>query len=73
MFEFFDLEFKYAKASRYADWPNSYKFTGIDLKYDVDLKVIERSTYSLLDWLGDVGGLYDGLKLIGTALVSPFA
>jgi len=27
----------------------------------------------LLELLGDIGGLYDGLKLIGSALVSPIA
>ena len=34
---------------------------------------IERSSYSALDWLGDVGGLYDGLKLIAEYLIGPVA
>ena len=25
---------------------------------------IERQTYSLLEWVGDVGGLYDGLLIV---------
>lgn len=35
--------------------------------------MIERQTYSLLDLLGDVGGLFDALKLIGGGLMFPFA
>ena len=30
----------------------------------------ERSVYTVLDWLGDVGGLRDALKLIVSALVA---
>ena len=30
-----------------------------------------RSVYSLLDYLGDVGGLLDGLKLIASTLIAP--
>jgi len=29
-----------------------------------------RSVYSVLDWLGDVGGLFDALTLIARALLS---
>ena len=32
---------------------------------------IERNTYSLLEWLGDVGGLFDGLVLIAHFSTSP--
>lgn len=32
-----------------------------------------RQTYSLLDWLGDLGGLLDILYYIGLALVEPVA
>ena len=27
----------------------------------------------MLEWLGDLGGLYDALKVIGGLLVAPFA
>ena len=37
------------------------------------MEVTERQTYSILDLLGDVGGLNDSLRLIGASLVSPFA
>ena len=34
-------------------------------------KVNERTTYSCLDWLGDVGGLFDGLLLVTQWMVQP--
>jgi len=34
---------------------------------------INRKTYSLLDWLGDCGGLTDALRFIAGLIVSPFA
>ena len=37
------------------------------------LTSIERQTYSTLEWFGDVGGLFDGLKLLAAILVSPVA
>ena len=36
-------------------------------------KNFSRSVYSLLDYLGDVGGLLDGLKLIASSLIAPFS
>ena len=37
----------------------------------LDLKVWNRETYSMLDWLGDLGGLFDSLKYIASAFVLP--
>ena len=34
---------------------------------------IERSTYNLLEWLGDVGGLFDGLGLFVRFMLTPIA
>jgi len=39
----------------------------------LDLKVHIRKTYGLLDWLGDIGGLLDGLFFIGEILVAGFS
>lgn len=33
----------------------------------------ERQTYSILDWLGDLGGLYDALFLIVKVILSPIS
>ena len=32
-----------------------------------------RSTYSLLDWMGDLGGLFDALMTLCSLLVAPLA
>ena len=34
---------------------------------------MNRQTYSILDWLGDIGGLLDALYLIGFVFISPLA
>jgi len=39
----------------------------------LDSQITERVTYSLLDWLGDVGGLFDALRYIGSFLITPLA
>ena len=38
-----------------------------------DVIVWNRQTYSTLDFLGDLGGLFDALKLIGEAVIAPFS
>ena len=38
----------------------------------LDLLVTEREVYSVLDWIGDLGGLFDGLKLICVGILSIF-
>ena len=67
---------------RYSAWnyfptkenPNSlYKFTSIEINLNKDLKQINRQTYSLLDWLGDAGGLLDALFFIAETIVEPFS
>ena len=37
---------------------------------DFTLKSINRSTYSILDYLGDIGGFVEILSIIGTLLLS---
>ena len=43
------------------------------LELKQDQTTYERTTYSGLEWLGDVGGLFDGLGLIARFVVGPFA
>ena len=43
------------------------------MNMDHSLTTIERKTYSLLDWVGDIGGLFDGLRLICLVIVWPVA
>lgn len=35
------------------------------------MQVTERRAYSILEWLGDVGGLLDALRYIGYYLITP--
>ena len=59
------------------NWPsktqpdNKYKIVSSYVTLTMDLNVIERQTSSLLEWLGDVGGLFDMLKLLGSYLIGP--
>ena len=57
--------------TRWIDFPDYYKFVGIDVRLDVDLTMVERSVYSILEYLGDLGGLFDALHRILGALVAP--
>ena len=55
------------------DAPVVYKFNSIWMELRQYKIVIDRQTYSLLEWLGDVGGLYDGLDIMFRFLLGPFA
>ena len=37
----------------------------------MDQKIINRETYSGLDYLGDLGGLFDAFRILGSILISP--
>ena len=65
--------------SELTEWPtkekptNEYKFGSLWLELGQDYFIVQRQTYSLLEWLGDVGGLFDGLKLIASPLTGLLA
>ena len=50
-----------------------YKFHSFWLELSPSLMTIERKTYSMLEWLGDIGGLFEGLTRIGVFLGAPIA
>ena len=50
---------------------NKYKFTSIEINASMDQTFITRETYSMLDYLGDLGGLFDAFKILGGILISP--
>ena len=45
----------------------------VSIEFARSLTTIERQTYNILEFLGDVGGLFDGLKIIGGFFVAPIA
>lgn len=77
--DYYRLNFNTPLPSWMDHWPteenpdNLYKFAAVWIEVSQDEFMTERDTYSLLEWLGDVGGLFDMLKLIGSWLVVPFA
>ena len=76
------MNFKFGdalKPSSFNQWPTEeqpdykYKFSSLVVWLDQEVTQIERSTYNVLEWLGDIGGLYDAMKLVGQAIVYPVA
>ena len=49
-----------------------YKFNSMELNFSQDLILIQRQTYSILDWLGDIGGLNDALLAIIKLILTPY-
>lgn len=52
------------------NFPSDYVITGLRIYRNFDLRAIERETYDLLAFLGDVGGLHDMLIILGSLCVS---
>jgi len=59
-----------AKPSIYTDWGTKWKVTAIEIYFEYDLEHFNRETYNFLVFLGDMGGLYDALLIIGALCVS---
>ena len=49
-----------------------YKFTSMEMSLSKDLIVTSRSTYGILDWIGDIGGLNDALVLLIKIILIPY-
>ena len=62
-----DIELQEDKTDFY-----SKNFAAVNILFKPDLKVINRKTNSLLDWLGEWGGLLDGLNFLGKNLMNPY-
>lgn len=77
--EFLTIEMKETQPSSWIYFPTEenpsllYKFLSVEINLSPDLMLWERQTYSLLDFLGDLGGLYDALFLIVKVFVSPLS
>ena len=67
-----------AKPSSWHQFPtpteplNKMKYASIDILLDEQTKTWNRQTYSFFDFLGDMGGLYDCLKILITVIIAPF-
>ena len=50
-----------------------YKFASIYIEFGQSMTETERQTYSLLELFGDVGGLFDGLKILIGIVLAPIS
>ena len=50
-----------------------YKFNSFWIELSQSLTTVERQTYSVLEFVGDVGGLFEGLSRFGFLFVAPIA
>lgn len=71
--DLFQYELSEPRRSQWQAYPDNFKFTGIDISLDQDITSVSRNTYDFVGFLGDMGGLYDALMVIGTWMVYPFA
>jgi hypothetical protein len=54
------------------DFPgNNWKIAGFSLFRDLDRTLYQRSTYDLLDFFGDIGGIVKSVLLLGGLLIKP--
>ena len=52
---------------------NKFKYASIDFNLGKNLVSINRTAYSVLDWLGDWGGLMDALLFVSHAFMAPIS
>lgn len=73
------LSFIEAQPSALRVWPTEedptpfYKLSSFWVEFGRSLTETERQTYSFLEFLGDIGGLFDGFRYIGGPLIAPIA
>ena len=49
-----------------------FKFSSFEVNLDLRVRIINRQTYDVLSWLGDLGGLIDALYYTIYFLLSPY-
>ena len=54
--------------------PNArYKFASVEIGFNLDQTVWTRQTYSILDYMGDLGGLFEALRYLCTFFIAPIS
>jgi len=70
-YEFWDLDRGLPEISSLVHYHTGrYKITGIEMLGSFDVIRINRETYSLLQFLGDLGGLYDAIFFTGVFVLA---
>ena len=78
-YEFYAYELPPPKPSSWNVYPTRenpqgiFKYGSIEVNMSQDLITWNRQTYGLLDFIGDLGGLLDGLKFVCTIIIAPFS
>lgn len=68
-YEYFYLDISQPSISFFNIFPDMYKVVGLQFYRNFDIEMTERSTYGLLEFLGDLGGLDQTLYIIGSLLL----
>jgi len=69
--KFWDLDIGLPEISSLVHYQTGkYKITGMEILGSFDVIRINRETYSLLQFLGDLGGLYDAIFFTGIFMLS---
>ena len=76
--QFFHTTFKETVSSLHNTWPTIeanglFKFDSFYFELSSSMFQYERQTYSALEFVGDIGGLYDGLNQLSRMLLAPIA
>jgi hypothetical protein len=70
--QFINFNMKPNEISSEINYPEKYKFFSVHFSLDQDIYKIERSTYDLLDLIGDIGGVFEFFSFALKALCLPF-
>ena len=77
-YDFYTYELPPPKPSSWNVYPTRekpdgmFKFGSIEINMSQDQITWNRQTYSILDYIGDLGGLLDGLRYACTFIIAPF-
>ena len=77
--DFYTYEIGPVQPSSWIDFPSptnkygKYKYVSAEFNMLANAQIITRSTYGILDWLGDIGGLNAVLSYLCGAMIAPFA
>ena len=71
--KFYDFTLSTSQLTSWNKFPSKMKYADVEIFLDHNKTIWSRQTYSLLDFLGDLGGLFDALKFIIASILGPFS
>jgi len=64
-YHYLELQQGHMQISSWLDFPSRYKFTGIEVLLNKNKIEVNRQTYDVLQYIGDLGGLFEALYILG--------